>query len=200
MIKRSLQRERRRVVARLLADGASVNAIARHLGIGWESANREVAYVRERLDTAEYVTAERAVIATLERMRALEEEALGHVRQLQQRGNVELANRWFESARRIMRYRGRLLAEQRAKRRAAGREPSESAPPSLALSPRARVVQKRIAWAEKQGRGWDMRVTFEVPEALEPVPAPLPPPPEPPAWTVQLDEAEIEGADAATPR
>ncbi len=195
MIKRSVQRERRRVVARLLAEGASVNAIAKHLRIGWESANREVTYVRARLDSAEYITAERAVDVTLERMRALEEEALGHVRQLQQRGQPELANRWFESARRIMRYRSRLL-ERRTKRRAAGGPGAQSKPTRLALSPRAHAIQKRIARAEKQGRAWEVRVTFEVPEALEPVLGPLPKGlPALPAWTVHPDQVDVDDGE-----
>lgn len=196
MIRRSVQRQRRRVVARMLEGGASVNAIAKHLRIGWESANREVQYVRARLDTAEYVTVERALVVTIERFQALEDEAHGYARNHGLPG--ELANRWFESARRAARHRGQLLAKLRALQHANGRErTSEQALPPLQVSHRAQALQARIARAEQLGIDWDVTLAIEDTDALEPVPDPLVTMPEMPAAVT--DEEEVDPPDAEAP-
>ncbi len=191
MIRRSVQRARRVVVARMLAAGASVNAIAKHLGIGWESANREVQYVKARQDTAEYMTAERALVVTVARLAALEDVALGHVKLAAELGEHRLARRWFESARRVARARGRLLAEAGALRGDAGGSPDlRTELPALELSARALELQARIARAEQLGQTWEVRVTFDVPEALEPIPDRWPVSPELPTGTEVPDDEE----------
>lgn len=165
---------RRRRVAMLLAEGMSVNEIARALKIRWDVADEDVKLIREDPNNIDYISPKRALGRLLDNYDTLEKRASEHLQLALDQGKLDSANRWFETIRRIAEDRGKVLHQigllNRAAREAPAEDPEHAEP---RLSARARELMARIALAEKLGHPWKCDLVVEDTTALEPVPDPL---------------------------
>ncbi len=173
---RSKHGQRRRKVALLLADGMPIAEVARTLKLRAEVVEAERKAIEADPNNIDYLSPKRALGRLLDAYDALEREAREHLRVAVEQGKADVANRWFESIRRLTEDRGRVLHQigvlNRATQEAARDDPEE---PVERLSPRARKLMARIALAERLGHPWRADIVFEDTTALEPVPRETPP-------------------------
>jgi len=165
--------QRRRRIAMALADGMSVPEICRALKLRRAIVEREREAIEADPNNLAYLSPKRAFAQRLDAYDVLEQEARTHMKAALAKGKLDVANKWFESLRRIGGERGRLLREIGVFNRAFEDVSAAAAAPDegATVSTKAKSLLARIALAEKRGRAWDVELRVDE-SALEPVPDP----------------------------